>query len=206
MVRGIEVLLFDMGGVLFDISAGVRCMLQWMNWSINEEQLLRRWTSSSPVRQFELGEIDSRAFAEAIVRDFHLPVSESEFIRKYSTWFESPYDGAVEMVQRLSKEYITASFTNTNEIQWSKFCESGLVEHMKYNFASHEIGKLKPDKEGFAYVIDHLNCDPRKILFFDDTQVNVDVANLMNIHGYKVRGIEELKVKLKNLIGFDYSA
>ena len=203
MLSKIKVMLFDICGVLFDVSGGVQCMLEWLSWRTNEEKLLRRWISSFPVRQFELGRIEIREFAEAVVREFNFPVSESQFINEYTSWHKGPYDGAIELIQGISKAYITASFSNINELQWSKICESGLLDHMRYNFASYKIGLLKPEKEAFAYVIDELQCDPSKILFFDDNQVNVEIANEMMMHGYRTRGIVELKEKLKDLVGWE---
>jgi hypothetical protein len=49
---------------------------------------------------------------------------------------------------------------------------------MMYNFASCETGLLKPDIEAFA--------------------------NMMRIHGIKIKGIKELRVKLNNLSGGKY--
>ena len=195
-------MLFDICGVLFDVSGGVECMLKWLNWNINEEQLLRRWISSLPVKQFELGKMEIREFAQAVVREFNFPVNESQFIDEYMSWHKGPYDGAIEAIQGISKEYITASFSNINELQWSKIYESGLLDHMRFNFASYKIGYLKPEKEAFAYVIDQLNCNPSEILFFDDNQANVETANEIMIHGYRTRGIVELKEKLKDLVGW----
>jgi putative hydrolase of the HAD superfamily len=204
MPAHIQVLLFDIGGVLFDISSGVQCMLKWMHWSLDEDQLLRKWISSQHVRAYELGKINVDEFAKSIVREFRLPVSENQFIDEYIAWHSGPYDGAIEILESLSKEFITASFSNINELQWSQICESGLTKHMMYNFASCKTGLLKPDIEAFAYVIDQIDCDPFRMIFFDDNQVNVDAANMMRIHGYKTSGFEELRVKPNYLLGRNY--
>ncbi len=204
MFGHIHVLIFDIGGVLFDISSGVQCMLKWMNGSLDEEQLLRKWISSQHVRSYELGKVNVDEFARSIVKEFHLPVTEDRFIDEYISWHKAPYDGAIELIESLSKRFVTASFSNINELQWSQICKSGLTKHMMYNFASCETGLLKPDNAAFAYVIDRISCDPSKMLFFDDNQVNVDAGNMMGLHGYKIRGIEELKAKLKDLLGWKY--
>jgi putative hydrolase of the HAD superfamily len=198
----INVLLFDICGVLFDVSGGVECMLAWLDRSINEEQLLKRWVSSSPVRQFELGNIGIDEFAREVIREFNFPVNESQFITEYISWHKGPYDGAIELVKRISKEYTTASFSNINELQWAKISKSGLLHHMSHNFASYKIGFVKPEKEAFAYVVDQLKCEPSRILFFDDNRVNVDAANEMSLRGHRTRGIVELKKKLKDLLGW----
>jgi FMN phosphatase YigB (HAD superfamily) len=193
----IDVMLFDICGVLFDVSGGVQCMLEWLGGRVDEEQLLKRWISSSPVRQFELGRIEMQEFAEQVVREFDFPVSERRFIEEYVSWHRGPYEGSVELVRVVSKEYVTASFSNINQLQWSRISESGLLDHMRYNFASYQIGFLKPEKEAFAHVIDRLSCDPSGILYFDDNLVNVEAAIEMKMNAYRTRGIVELKEKLR---------
>lgn len=197
-----SVLLFDVCGVLFDVSGGVACMLEWLHLRIDEGELLKRWVSSPHVRGFELGRIGIREFARGVVGEFNLPVDESRFIRNYLAWHKGPYPGAVDLIRELSGKYITASFSNINRLQWSKIGASGLLDSMRYNFASYQIGLLKPDREAFSYVVDHLGCEPSHILFFDDNQANVDAANKMKIHGYRTRGTHELKDKLHHLIGW----
>ena len=50
----IRVLLFDVGGVLVQLS-GVEVMLEWLDHRISVDELWRRWLQSVPVRKFETG-------------------------------------------------------------------------------------------------------------------------------------------------------
>ena len=74
---------------------------------------------------------------------------------------------------------------------------------MNFNFASYEIGYLKPEKEAFEYVIGELQCDASEILFFDDNIVNVEAAKKMNIQSYQTRGVRELRGKIVDLLGWE---
>jgi putative hydrolase of the HAD superfamily len=198
-----KVLLFDICGVLFDVSGGVDCMLKWLKWSINEKQLLQKWISSFPVRQFELGKIELEVFAQEVIKEFTFPVNKKQFINEYISWHKGPYDGAIKLIKDLSKVYITASFSNINELQWSEINKSGLLGYMNFNFASYEIGFLKPEKEAFEYVINKLQCDASEILFFYDNIVNVEAAKIMNIQSYQTRGIRELREKIVDLLKWE---
>src|ERR1700722_2974295 len=58
----IQVLLFDVGGVLVELS-GVETMLEWLGRRVTADELWRMWLQSVPVRQFETGRIDAGAVA-----------------------------------------------------------------------------------------------------------------------------------------------
>ena len=55
------------------------------------------------------------------------------------------------------------------------------------------MGRLKPDRDCFDYVIGKLNCDSSAILFLDDNELNVVAAQKAGIHACKVKGLEEVE-------------
>ena len=54
-----------------------------------------------------------------------------------------------------------------------------------YIFLSYETGLLKPDVEAFLFVIHNTGFAPERILFFDDSQRNVDSAASTGIVAYR---------------------
>jgi hypothetical protein len=60
----IGVLLFDVGGVLVQLS-GIETMLDWLGNSMTAEELWVKWLRSASVRQFETGQTQASAFAGA---------------------------------------------------------------------------------------------------------------------------------------------
>jgi putative hydrolase of the HAD superfamily len=61
-----------------------------------------------------------------------------------------------------------------------------------YTFVSCETGLLKPDGAAFQHVIQHTGYAPERILFFDDSQRNVDSAVATGIVAFKTVGLEEV--------------
>jgi hypothetical protein len=53
-----EVILFDLGGVLIELS-GISTMLAWIGPTMTIEELWRRWLTSPGVRLFESGRISA---------------------------------------------------------------------------------------------------------------------------------------------------
>lgn len=192
----IEVLLFDLGGVLIELS-GVPTMLDWAGVS-SEETIWQRWLSSAAVRKFEAGGCTPMEFARGIVREFELPVSEAAFIEAFTRWPKLPFDGAVAMLRELRRSFTLVCLSNTNELHWSRFCrESDLIQQFHHSFPSHLTGMLKPDRIAFEHVKDELAVDPAKILFFDDNQLNVDGAAAVGLQALITIGCDGVKAHLR---------
>jgi putative hydrolase of the HAD superfamily len=194
-----KALVFDICGVLYDVRGGNRRMLEWLGNGHTEQEMLKKWVLSEPVRLVELGAISNEEFARRVVDDLGFPMDADTFLREYDSWHRGPFEGAVELVRDLSKKYVTATLSNISEFQWTKIRNSGVTDHMKFNFISFEIGCVKPDREAFDLVLGTLGCGPAEIYFFDDNRVNVDAAAGMGIRAHLTRGLGELKRTLSDL-------
>ena len=58
----IRVVLFDVGGVLVELS-GVATLLDWLDHRITAQELWSLWLHSPSVRAFETGRVDAGQFA-----------------------------------------------------------------------------------------------------------------------------------------------
>jgi glucose-1-phosphatase len=129
-------------------------------------------------------------FALALLAEFELSISHTQFIAEFTTWPKGLYPGTLELLQALAPRYTLACLTNTNALHWPWICdELGLLPHFALHFASHLIGLLKPDQAIFQHAIDQLRYAPERILFLDDNQLNVESARSIGINAYRVVGI-----------------
>lgn len=190
MPRDIEVVLFDLGGVLVEL-AGVGKMLEWAPALGSTDELWRRWLHSDAVRRFETGRIGRDEFATALVDEFALPVSHGEFIEAFTWWPRSVFPGAMELLSRMRERYRIASVSNTNEIHWERFAGPwSLADAFHHNFPSHLVGKLKPDAEYFEHVLADLDVPAHRVLFIDDNIINVESAARLGLHARRVVGVD----------------
>ena len=170
---GIDVVLFDLGGVLVEL-AGVEKMLEWSRDVATTDELWRRWLHSDAVRRFETGRIGRDEFARAIIAEFGVPVPEDEFLAAFTWWPRAVLPGAHALVAAMRRRFRVASVSNTNEIHWDRFSNTWLLhEQFDHNFPSHLVGKLKPDAEYFAHVVEALSVPPARVLFIDDYAIIV---------------------------------
>ena len=189
----IRVVLFDIGGVLVEPS-GVATMLAWMRDSVSPEQLWRMWLTSSCVRAFETGRLSHEAFADQVIAEFGLPVSGQGFLDEMTLWSVKLFPGAIELVEQIPSQYMRATLCNTNKIHWQYLMRNeGLARAFPCHFASHLIGKIKPDAEAFQHVTDALHCEPHEVIFLDDNEMNVVAARSVGMQAVQVKGIAEAK-------------
>jgi len=191
MSTPIRIILFDLGGVLIELT-GVPALLAWIGNRLTPEELWRMWLSSPVVRAFETGKVGPDTFANQLIADLGLPVSRQEFLAAFRAWPKGVFPGAVDLVRRISPPYVRATLCNTNVLHWPRFMdEMGLGNLFEHHFASHLMGKLKPDREVFEHVVAALGCEPSAILFLDDQPLNVEAAQAIGLQAVCVRGVQE---------------
>jgi putative hydrolase of the HAD superfamily len=69
-----------------------------------------------------------------------------------------------------------------------------LAEAFDHHFASHLMGKIKPDEESFQHVLDMLHCDADEVLFLDDNQLNVEAAKRVGMRRRQPRSVKQMRL------------
>ena len=195
----IRILLFDVGGVLVQLS-GVEVMLGWLGKRVTVDELWRRWLQSAPVRQFETGQIDASEFAARVTREFDLPVDPQQFLDAFVAWPTGLYPGALEMLNRIPRSYRRAILSNSNALHWPRVLnDMQLGAAFDNHFVSHITGRIKPDADAFEHVVESLGCASGQVLFLDDNMLNVQAAQDFGMHAVRVQGAAEAQHVLSDL-------
>lgn len=193
----IRLILFDVGGVLIELS-GIPMFLRWVENRITVEQMYTFWLTSPIVRAFETGKIGADLFGEQLIAELRLPVSKEEFVRSLSIWGQRVLPGAMQLVQRLPPHYLRATLCNTNAVHWPNVLEHReLLSGFDHHFASHLTGKIKPDPDAFEHVLATLACQPTETVFVDDSRLNVEAAQRIGIRAFQVKGPAEAERALQ---------
>ena len=69
----IRIVLFDVGGVLVELS-GLAMLLSWLRHRVTAEQARTLWLTSPIVRLFETGKMQPTAFAKQMISELSLPL------------------------------------------------------------------------------------------------------------------------------------
>ena len=199
MMSTVSHLVFDLGGVIVKLR-GTPIPLEWFPENNKPSDIWERWLTSEGPRLFEAGKIGKEEFSNQVVEELSLSVGAYEFLDYFSELPECVFDGVKPLLAAAREQYTTACFSNSNELHWEgKLVEMGLNRCFDHYFASHLMGIVKPDPEGFYHVIEKLQVKPGDIAFFDDNQLNVDAARSVGIVAIRVAGVEELERALSQM-------
>lgn len=189
-MQPIEVVLFDLGGVLVELN-GVESMRQ-LTGIESDEELWRRWLTCRWVRDFERGGCSAEDFAAGVISDWELTITPESFLEAFGAWPSGLFPGAEELVRTTRLSVPVGYLSNTNSMHWDEhFSRWPLCAEFDHRFLSFELGWLKPDRELFDGVAALLEIPASRILFLDDNQINVDGARDAGFTAVRVQGVAE---------------
>src|SRR5512138_983804 len=96
----INVLLFDLGGVLVEFS-GVRDLAVLLKGRLSEAEISEQMRHYLPIEQFGLGKLSPQDFGERFVKDWSIELSPEDFLREFRSWSKRLLPGAVELLTLL---------------------------------------------------------------------------------------------------------
>lgn len=198
MNQAITHLIFDLGGVIIELR-GTPILSEWTGSKQSAEQLWEKWLTSEAPRAFESGKIDKDAFAASIVEELSLSISSDEFLEYFTNLPIGPYKGSLKMLHSLRPRYTTALFSNSNAAHWARKSAMQVPPAFDHHFASHLMGKVKPDSEAFEHVVAELGVPASNMLFFDDNEINVQAARHAGMNARRVVGYDQLLTALDDI-------
>ena len=175
----IKLVCFDLGGVI------IRLCQTWQERCSAAGLELRKpelWDAVDPKRevllmQYMTGQLSGSDFANKLSEHIDQIYSPAEIARILDAWLVDEYAGLSQIVDQLHEIGMdTAALSNTTHEHWARMNEFPTVLKLKNLFPSHEIGLHKPDPAIYFHLEKSLGCSGGEILFFDDTQENVDAA------------------------------
>lgn len=189
----IQVVLFDLGGVLVELR-GVPTMRAWLDHRVSLEELWALWLTSPVVRRFETGRSTPGEFAEQIIGELSLPVGKKEFVDNFQSWLVGLLPGALDVVRGVPSRFTRATLSNNSELHWRRLMtEFDIKDAFHHHFPSHLTGKIKPDRDAYQNVLDTLGCKAESVFFLDDSTLNVEAARQIGMHAVQVRGPDEAR-------------
>ncbi len=192
----VELLLFDLGGVLVDFS-GPREIGQYLRTPSTPAEILARWVNCPHTDAFERGALSSKEWAARFVDDWGVTLEPEEFLKAFRTMTRRVLPGARELLDSLRPRFRLAALSNSNELHWDRNTkELKVLELFEFAISSHEVGLCKPDPAIYKVAIDRAGVAPEAIMFFDDLPANVEAACAVGIRGRHAKGVEGVRAAL----------
>ena len=192
----IDVLLFDLGGVLVEFS-GVQGLAALLQGRLSESQIMEQMSRYLPSEQFGLGKLSPQDFGERFVKDWNIELSPEDFLREFQSWSKRLLPGSVELLTSLGPRFRLAALSNSNELHWERNTnELGLTGLFDVAISSHQVGLYKPDPQMYLTALDRLGVSPDRVMFFDDVPAYVTAASALGIRAFQVEGVEGVRSRL----------
>ena len=192
----VEVLLFDLGGVLVEFS-GVRDMARLLPVGTSESDILERWSRCPHTAAFGLGQLSRQDFGERFVRDWGIDLAPERFLEEFRSWSKCLLPGAAELLASLRSRFRLAALSNSNELHWERNSHDlGVTDLFEVAISSHQVGLSKPDPRIYLAALDLLGVSPDRVMFFDDAHENVVAAAELGVRAFQVDGVQGVRERL----------
>ena len=197
-MKKIKHIIFDLGGVLFNINykktehafneLGIK----------NASKFYSKQTQVEIFNQLECGKLSKEKFIIHL-KKYVKNVSENEIIHAWNSMLLDLPDENLLLLEKLHKKYSLFLLSNTNSIhiteiknqigkeKWYRFCKN-----FKQVYLSYEVGMRKPDIEIFNYILKEHSIKESETLFIDDSLQHIEGAKKVGLNTYHIKSNERV--------------
>jgi len=196
-----EALLFDLGGVLIDIDFR-RALTAWQRHSrLPAEALASAFRFDDAYERHERGEISAAEYFQHLATMLQLDADHDRIAQGWNAIFQGTISEAVDLVRVARAHLPCYAFTNTNAAHMAEWRARYPEVPAAFDgiFASHQLGRRKPEAAAFADVVAAIGVHPRSIVFFDDVAENVDAARASGLQAVHVRTPADIRRLVSSL-------
>ncbi len=194
-----ESLLFDLGGVIIDIDFS-RAFRAWQPIStLSLDKIAERFTFDVPYQRHERGEITAAAYFEHLRSSLSLSGDDARVLEGWNSIYIGEIPETMALIRSARKDLPCHAFTNTNAVHQAAWSAQFPSVRRLFGriFASHEIGRRKPEREAFEHIGSTLGVRLDSIMFFDDLLENVEGARSAGLQAVHVRSPRDVRHALE---------
>jgi HAD superfamily hydrolase (TIGR01509 family) len=194
-------LIFDLGGVILDLSVDHTIHAFSRLSGIEPAQVKKIYSSAPEFEHFETGAIKDSEFRDFIRKVYKTRVPDTQIDHCWNQMLRGIPEANLALLLKLKQKYNVYLLSNTNNIHLSYINQNILKKETGQNhldiyfhraYYSHIMGKRKPNADTYEDVLQENGLQPSETLFLDD--------NEKNIEGAKTVGIKTLYVTNPNMI------
>lgn len=184
----IKNIIFDFGGVIFNIDHG-KVEKAYRDLGMDNFDLLFSQAAQSELFQdFEKGRITPEDFRMEMKRITGLNVSDAVLDHTWNQILCDYPPHRIEVLKSIRGNYRLYLLSNTNSIHYRHYAvkfekEFGYDFNNLFDdtFWSFKIGLRKPDPDPYLHILDKHGLDPGETLFIDDSIQNIVAAEKLDI-------------------------
>lgn len=188
--KKINTVIFDLGGVLFDINyKHTQEAFQKLGSTTDFNAVYSQQKQAGIFDEFEKGHISPAQFREGLRKWLPEKVTDKQIDAAWNALLIGFPTDKVNLLNKLKKKYDLYLLSNTNEIHLPEVLNMIDQAHIPgtmgklfiKEYYSCRMGLRKPDKVIYERVIIENNLDPSTTLFVDDLIQNIEGASLTGV-------------------------
>ncbi|MBT6148027.1 MAG: HAD family phosphatase [Gemmatimonadetes bacterium] len=191
----IEAVLFDLGGVVFDINFGQAFSVWAVHSGTEMDDLAQLFSFDDAYMRHERGEIDAHAYFLSLARTMEIDITEAEWVEGWNAIYGDEFGGMAELLREIGESVPIYAFSNSNpthqEVWEQKYHDT--LDLFRGIFVSSDMGVRKPEAKSYQAVAARIGVVPEMVLFFDDTHENVTGAETVGMSAIHVGSIEDIR-------------
>jgi putative hydrolase of the HAD superfamily len=188
-MQGVKNIIFDLGGVLFNIdfkkTEAAFVALGVENFS----EMFTQYHSNDLFIQLETGAISPDEFYDAFRESTQIALTNHQIKTAWNALLIDFRLPSLEWLESIKNKYRIFLFSNTNQIHYESFLETYFIQTGKTNFNdffekayySQEMGLRKPSLEPFIQILENHGLVAAETVFIDDTLKNIEAAQQVGI-------------------------
>ncbi len=205
IVDNSKLLIFDLGNVILNID--MQATIDAFK-SLGIEGVERHVTQSHSVggifTLFEQGLISPQEFCDYLRQLSNSQITNAQIRDAWNAMIGDISTETIGIIEDLKASHTVVLLSNTNQMHFDYFDHRvqgyrSLSELFDKTWYSHEMHLSKPNKAIYEQVLNYHNIVPEQVAFFDDSDINIEVARQLGINGFIVKGgANRLVQMLKN--------
>lgn len=197
----IKNIIFDFGGVLFDIDFTKSFEAFEKLGFDNVKGMFTQHTADDLFQRLEKGKINAEDFYGELKKLTPNPVTTDQLQNAWNALLLNYRKESLNFLTRLKNHYNLFLLSNTNAIHYAAFSkmlkdeakQERLEDFFTKAWFSHEIHRRKPDVETFEFVINDAGIKASETLFIDDSFSNLPNAEKAGLKTHLLKPGEKIE-------------
>ena len=197
----IKNIIFDLGGVIYDIRYENIAEAFARMGASNLVSLYSKAQQTDFINQFEEGLISTTEFCKEIRRLSEVPLTDAQIEEAWNAILIDVPAPRVDFLLKLKEKYNLYLFSNTNQFNYDCFTA---YLNKKYSFDffgtifkaayfSHILHLRKPKEKGFRRILQEQGLRADETLFIDDSPQHIEGAHRCGLNAYHLKDDETIE-------------
>ncbi|WP_371805542.1 HAD family hydrolase [Candidatus Lokiarchaeum ossiferum] len=189
-----DAIVFDLGNVLINYTF-TRTFEKWADLTeYSFDFFQKNYKFDSVLYDYEIGKLSSMEYFTYLTEVLGIEWDFSVFKLGWNNIHLGIPNGILPILEQLESKYPLYILSNTNALHASHWKShfTQITRFFNQIFCSHEMKCHKPESKIYSKLINQIDCEPARILFFDDVPNNVIGAQNIGIDAYLVKNPSEI--------------